>query len=114
MSWQRQNIILLKSQLRPFQLHSRHLPLARSAGSKGGVVLYSGGRQYTYWHMIPSRGIQQGRRVRAGQRIGTLANWGGNTHLHYSLHLTGNNYSPNARLDTNCVDPMQLARQGLF
>ena len=88
--------------------------LSRSAGPRGGLVIYSGGRQYTYWHVTPRRGLDSGDRVRRGQQIGTLADWGGNTHLHYGLYLTGDNSSPNARETTNCVDPMELARHRLF
>ena len=91
-----------------------HVTFTRSAGRNGGVVIYDRGRQYTYWHVEPARNLREGQRVRKGQRIGTLANWGGNTHLHYALYLTGNDDSPNARKTTNCVDPMGLARQGLF
>lgn len=86
----------------------------RSAGRRGGVVIYAHGRQYTYWHVNPHRGLSDGDWVRAGQSIGTIANWGSNTHLHYALYLTGNNASPNARETTNCVDPMEMARNGLF
>lgn len=93
---------------------SGEVTFVRSAGARGGVVLYVNGRQYTYWHVVPARGLRAGRRVRAGQRLGTLANWGGNTHLHYAVYLTGNNDHPNARKDRNCVDPMALAAEGIF
>lgn len=86
----------------------------RSAGSRGGIVVYNNGRQYTYWHVVPARGLEPGDRIRPGQTIGRLADWGGNTHLHYGIYLTGNDRHPIARETTNCVDPMQLAHQGLY
>ncbi len=88
--------------------------LDRSAGADGGVVIYSNGRQYTYWHAVPQRGLRVGQWVRRGQTIATLAPWGDRTHLHYGIHLTGANASPDARKTTNCVDPIALAHRGLF
>ncbi|MGB0785714.1 MAG: M23 family metallopeptidase [Alphaproteobacteria bacterium] len=88
--------------------------LTRSAGSRGGVVIYASGRQYTYWHVVPSRSLRAGQWVSAGQTIGRLADWGSTTHLHYGIYLTGNNSDPNARKINNCVDPMSLAERGLL
>lgn len=93
---------------------SGYVTFTRSAGAHSGLVMYNEGRQYTYWHVVPSKRVKDGTYVRAGQTIGTLANWGNNTHLHYGIYITGNDSHPNARLDTNCVDPMSLAAQGLF
>ena len=86
----------------------------RSAGPHGGVVIYHKGRQYTYWHVVPARSLKSGYRVRPGQTIGHLADWGNNTHIHYGIYLTGSNNHPDARQDSNCVDPMQLAHRGLY
>ena len=88
--------------------------LSRRAGSKGGIIMHYAGRQYTYWHTVPAKWVKDGTRVRRGQRIGTLANWGNNTHIHYAVYLTEGATSPNARKDRNCVDPMDLAAEGIF
>jgi len=90
------------------------ITFVRTAGHRGGVVLYVDGRQYTYWHVTPRDGLEPGDQVRAGQQIGTLADWGNNTHIHYGIYLTGEDDHPNAREITNCVDPMQLAARGLY
>ena len=93
---------------------SGQITFTRTAGAHGGIVMYHQGRQYTYWHVIPGRRIKNGSYVRQGQTIGRLADWGNNTHLHYAVYITGPNSHPNARVDTNCVDPMALAAEGLF
>lgn len=88
--------------------------LSRRAGKNGGIIMHFGGRQYTYWHIVPASWVKEGTRVRRGQKIGTLANWGSNTHIHYGVYLTQGETHPNARKDTNCVDPMDLAAAGIF
>ena len=54
-------------------------------GKVGGavVVKYENGQTGTYGHVTPS--VRVGDPVQAGQRIATVANDGGNTHLHYEL-----------------------------
>ena len=79
------------------------------AGKNGGVVIEGldkhKGHFFTYWHMTPGRGWLKGDVIRKGQKIGTLASWGSNTHLHYAVHISqGPNYK--ARTDKNAVHPL--------
>lgn len=79
------------------------------AGKNGGVVIEGMGKHkghfFTYWHMSPARGWAEGDVIRQGQKIGALANWGANTHLHYAVHKAdGSNYK--ARTDKNAVHPL--------
>ena len=106
--------VAAKAKTRVRAVTSGQVTFTRSAGPNGGLVVFNGGRQYTYWHMLPHPRLEAGSRVRAGQTLGYLADWGSNTHLHYALNLTGRNANPNARKPTNCVDPMALARRGLY
>lgn len=47
------------------------------------VVRYDNGQEGRYGHVNP--GVRVGQNVQAGQRIATVTNDGGNTHLHYEL-----------------------------
>jgi tape measure domain-containing protein len=55
-------------------------------GKVGGAVVirYEDGNEGVYGHVNPM--VKAGQRVSAGQKIGTVTNDGGNTHLHYELY----------------------------
>ena len=52
-----------------------------------------------------------GQKVDLGDPVGTLVPWGTRTHLHYSVHLTGNTKSQRARKDSNAIDPLTLVQR---
>lgn len=55
-------------------------------GKVGGAVVirYEDGNEGVYGHVNPM--VKPGQRVSAGQKIGTVTDDGGNTHLHYELY----------------------------
>ena len=81
------------------------------AGTDSGVVVFDGERQHTFWHTRPPKDLQVGQRVDLGDLVGTLVPWGTRTHLHYSVHLTGNTKSQRARKDSNAIDPLTLVQR---
>ena len=86
----------------------------RTAGYNGGIVIYDRrGVQHTYYHILPASGLDVGDRVREGQYLGDLADWGSNTHLHYSMHIVGRSDDPNQRNDFNAIDPLYVLKRGL-
>ena len=84
------------------------------AGTDSGVVVFDGERQHTFWHTRPAKGLRVGQKVDLGDPVGTLVPWGTRTHLHYSVHLTGNTKSQRARKDSNAIDPLTLVQRGDF
>lgn len=81
------------------------------AGTDSGVVVFDGERQHTFWHTRPAKGLRVGQKVDLGDPVGTLVPWGTRTHLHYSVHLTGNTKSQRARKDSNAIDPLTLVQR---
>ncbi|MBB24468.1 MAG: hypothetical protein CME02_02955 [Geminicoccus sp.] len=81
------------------------------AGTDSGVVVFDGERQHTFWHTRPAKGLRVGQDVDLGDPVGTLVPWGTRTHLHYSVHLTGNTKSQRARKDSNAIDPLTLVQR---
>ncbi len=49
------------------------------------MLRYLSGQLGVYGHIKPLSGIAPGQRVKAGQQIGTISDWGDNSHLHYEL-----------------------------
>jgi murein DD-endopeptidase MepM/ murein hydrolase activator NlpD len=70
-------------------------------GAAGGAVVirYDNGQQGLYGHTIPV--VKVGDKVKAGQKIATVAPDGGNTHLHYMRKDTRGNY----------IDPLPILQQ---
>ena len=58
-----------------------------------------------------AKGLRVGQQVDLGDAVGTLVPWGTRTHLHYSVHLTGNTKSQRARKDSNAIDPLTLVQR---
>lgn len=81
------------------------------AGTDSGIVVFDGERQHTFWHTRPGKGLRVGQKVDLGDAVGTLVPWGTRTHLHYSVHLTGNTKSQRARKDSNAIDPLTLVQR---
>jgi len=81
------------------------------AGTDSGIVVFDGERQHTFWHTKPAKGLRVGQQVDLGDAVGTLVPWGTRTHLHYSVHLTGNTKSQRARKDSNAIDPLTLVQR---
>ena len=81
------------------------------AGTDSGIVVFDGERQHTFWHTRPGTGLRVGQKVDLGDAVGTLVPWGTRTHLHYSVHLTGNTKSQRARKDSNAIDPLTLVQR---
>jgi len=49
------------------------------------MLRYLSGQLGVYGHIKPLPGIAPGQRIKAGQQIGTVSDWGKNTHFHYEL-----------------------------
>ena len=81
------------------------------AGTDSGVIVFDGERQHTFWHTRPAKDLRVGQKVDLGDLVGTLVPWGTRTHLHYSVHLTGNTKSQRARKDSNAIDPLTLVQR---
>ena len=76
----------------------------RTTWDNSGVVIRAGDRTYTYWHITPLNGIQQGTPVNVGEPIGRIRD-GGPPHVHHAIHEPPNgDYSQ--RNDGNSINPL--------
>jgi hypothetical protein len=79
----------------------------RDGWGNSGVVIESGGRTMTYWHIDPRTGLEVGDAVARGNALGTVLA-GGEQHLHYAHHEPPNG-DPSLRTDANSRDPFPPA-----
>ncbi|WP_449302239.1 M23 family metallopeptidase [Pseudoxanthomonas mexicana] len=81
----------------------RVVVVKRDGWANSGVVIESGGRTFTYWHIEPPASIAVGDSVVRGSSLGTVLS-GGQEHLHYAHHEPPNG-DPSKRSDANSRDP---------
>ena len=81
------------------------------AGTDSGIVVFDGERQHTFWHTRPGKGLRGGAESGSGRCCRHAGAVGTRTHLHYSVHLTGNTKSQRARKDSNAIDPLTLVQR---
>jgi Peptidase family M23 len=72
---------------------------------RAGVIVRVGDQTHTYWHINPAASLRVGQTVNRGTGLGTLADWGSRTHLHYATHNPpGGDWT--RRAPENSVDPL--------
>lgn len=72
---------------------------------RAGVIVRVGNQTHTYWHINPGASIRVGQTVNGGASLGTVADWGNRTHLHYATHNPPSG-DWTQRSNENSVDPL--------
>lgn len=67
-----------------------------------GVIILTGNQVRTYWHIDPAANVQDGQVIAAGTLIGTIADQGNASHLHFALNNTSDWQDRRA---ANAADP---------